>query len=147
MISPTGKGIRGSDKWGSGAYGSSRDNGSRIHSGVDFICEPGQNVLCPISSGKIIREAKPYSKGDYSGILIRGKNIEIKMFYLMPIFPMIGQECRKGDYIGIAQDISEKYPGMTPHIHLEIVSLNPGVLINLCDELNVFNEIVVSLWE
>ena len=127
MISPTGSCVRGLDKHGEGKYGAGR--GNHLHKGADFICVPGQNIVSPIK-GIIIREAKPYAKSDYSGLLIRGSDIEIKMFYLEINLKLIGSSIMIGDFVGIAQDISKKYPGMTPHIHLEIVSINPELFIN-----------------
>ncbi len=128
MISPTGRGVRTKDNWGEGRYGASR--GNRKHKGVDYICKPGQKVVSPIN-GIIIREAKPYAKSKYSGLLIAGEHIAIKMFYFEPLkipgHEIMGKEIKKGDTIGIAQDISEKYPGMDPHIHLEIVSVDPAI--------------------
>lgn len=128
MISPTGKGTRGLDKYGSGAYGAGR--GNRIHRGADYICVPGQDVVSPVS-GTVIRAARPYRGDDYSGLLIRSPDIEIKLFYLKPLSRIIGANVKAGEKIGVAQDISKKYPGMTPHIHLQIDSIDPELLINL----------------
>jgi len=133
MISPTGKPIRDFDAWGRGTYGAPR--GKRIHRGVDFICEAGQQVICPIGglNGDVIvvREARPYTEGEYSGVLLKTVGIVIKMFYLEPDRSLIGQTIKQGHIIGHAQDISEKYEGMIPHVHLEIVGMNPEVLLNL----------------
>jgi len=129
MISPTGKGIRDRDKWGSGAYESPRGH-SRTHNGTDFICTPGQSIFSPIS-GLIIREARPYADSVYSGILIRNDNISIMMFYLIPDKTLIQTWAVKGKPIGIAQDISLKYPDMTPHIHLSVKRMNPALLLDL----------------
>ncbi len=126
MISPTKKEIRGTDGFGSGSYGARR--GDHIHKGVDYICIPGQMVVMPIA-GVILREARPYANDSrWSGVLIKGKNAEIKMFYLSPDKTLFGQNLNEGAMIGIAQDISKKYPGITPHIHLEIVSINPEIV-------------------
>ncbi len=50
------------------------------------------------------------------------------MWYLEPYKYAIGQEARVGDAIGIAQDIGEKYEGVTPHIHLRIVKIDPVLI-------------------
>lgn len=127
IISPTELGIRGTDNWGRGAFGAPR--GDHVHKGVDFICVPGQSVLAPIS-GLIQREARPYSKGPYSGCLIASKEISIKMFYFELDKSLIGTEVEQGRIIGIAQDIRKKgYPGMTPHIHLEIDMVDPTLFL------------------
>lgn len=133
IISPTGKGIRTRDKWGSGFYNSSRDAGLRLHKGIDLICYPGQDIIMPIS-GLIVREAKPYSNKDFSGCLIRASWIEIKMFYFNLNKDLLNKWVAEGKPIGTAQDISKEYPGITSHIHLEIVSIDPSLLGNFTVE-------------
>jgi hypothetical protein len=127
MISPTSLGVRDKDNWGEGRYGVSR--GNRMHKGTDYICNPGQDIVTPIS-GKIIREAKPYAGSHYSGVLIKGEHISIKMFYFTPYDGFKGRVVKKGEAIGTAQDISEKYDRMTPHIHLEIITIDPEIVTN-----------------
>jgi len=129
MISPTGKGIRETDDWGSGRFGAPRGNGN-LHNGVDFICTPGQSVFSPIS-GVVVREAKPYPNSDYSGVLLHNDNIDMVLFYLIPDANLIGGWCVKGAVIGVAQDISEKYPDMIPHVHLKVVKFNPELLLDM----------------
>ena len=128
MISPTGKGIRRSDKWGKGSYGDSRKSqGSRYaHKGTDYICDPGQDIVAPIR-GLVTRFARPYAKGIYSGLLIQGRHVAVKMFYFKPEKSIVGCFVKQGRVIGKAQDISEKFPGMTPHVHLEIDSIDPEI--------------------
>jgi len=127
LISPTGKGIRKSDSHGSGEYGASR-GANRYHTGVDFICEPGQIIVSPCQ-GKIVRVARPYATGYWLGVLIRNEILSLFLFYLIPHKELIGQEVRAGHDIGIAQDISVKYPGITPHIHMQIESIDPGLFL------------------
>jgi len=130
MVSPTGKGLRQSDKYGRGAYGVSRRSGTRKHQGADYICEPGQDVVAPIA-GTIKREARPYPPPDwftrYSGLVIENEYCSIKLFYLEPMRQLIGQRIRMGQTIGVAQDISKRYEGMIPHVHLEITSIDPAL--------------------
>jgi murein DD-endopeptidase MepM/ murein hydrolase activator NlpD len=127
MISPTGEGIR-SDRAGDGHYGARR--GAKTHKGVDYICIPEQPIKAPIS-GRIVREARPYATGDYSGVVIQNKHYAIKMFYLDPVRDLIGEDVEQGAVIGTAQDISKRYAGqgMTPHIHLEIDHVNPEIFV------------------
>lgn len=127
MVSPTGHSVRGLDKHGSGSYGAGR--GNKLHKGADYICIPGQDIVSPIK-GVVVREARPYADSDYSGLVILGMEIKIKLFYLKPNLELIGMPVNTGDTIGVAQNISKRYSGMTPHIHLEIVSINPEILIN-----------------
>ena len=129
MISCTGKPIRGTDPWGNGHYGASR-GGSRKHLGSDFECEPGQHIVMPIT-GTVIRVANPYLNSDFSGLLIENRQITLKMFYFMPELKYIGQTLPKGHFIGIAQDISTRYEGMIPHIHVQVDSIDPGLLLDV----------------
>ena len=133
ITSPTGLGIR-SDPAGDGHYGAPR--GRRKHDGLDFLCKPGQTVRCPIEAGKVIREARPYARGTYSGLLIQNKHLAIKIFYLDPWPGVIGKIVQRGEPIGIAQDVSEKYQGgMEAHIHLAVVSFNPQILLEKGESL------------
>jgi len=128
MISCTGKLIRGSDPWGNGHYGASR--GSRTHLGCDFICTPGQHIVMPIT-GTVIRVANPYVNSDFSGLVISNHQITLKLFYFMPDLKYIGQTLPKGHFIGIAQDISKRYEEMTPHIHVQVESIDPALLLDM----------------
>lgn len=126
MISPTGKGIR-NDSLGSGHYGAMR-GGSR-HKGFDFLCDPGQTVVAPIG-GTILRVARPYGNSEYSGVLLAGKTLALKLFYLLPDESLIGKEVQAGDVIGIAQNISQMYGrSMRAHIHLQVVSADPQLFL------------------
>jgi len=128
MISPTGQKVRGWDKFGSGAYGAPR--GGRPHKGVDFICKPGQSVMSPIT-GVVVREARPYAQGPFSGLVIENDHVKIKMFYLEPDLKLVGQQVPKGRFVGLAQDIGEKHPGIKPHIHLEVDRVDPSLFLDM----------------
>ncbi len=126
MISPTEKGVR-NDPCGSGYYRAKR--GGRLHKGTDYLCVGGQSIYSPIS-GLLKREAKPYAKEEYSGCVIENEFVTIKMFYFKPFKDLIGKKVEQCQHIGFAQDISKKYsPKMLPHIHLEIISIDPNVFI------------------
>ena len=127
MISPTGLGLRKEDEWGKGHYGAPRPHG--FHKGMDFICVPGHIVRMPIN-GRIVRKAKPYPDSFLSGVVIRNKDMEIKLFYFKPDNELIGKNVKQGENIGIAQDIRERYDDrMIPHLHLQIDSLNPAMFL------------------
>jgi len=129
MINPTGGGIR-NDSEGSGYYGAKR--GDRQHHGIDFHCHPGQPVKSPID-GSITRIARPYADSEeYSGCVIQGKRISVKLFYLSPFPEIIGKRVTAGETIGKAQDISRRYSDkMTPHIHLEIDHCDPLLFLDM----------------
>ncbi len=123
MISSTGYGIRGIDKWGSGHFGAPR--GKRKHDGVDFICSPGQRIWFPFDQGYMTRVAQPYAKPGYSGCEIQAidnnKCYICKMFYFEPDETLIpSTQIFMGETIGTAQDISKKYKDITWHIHLQV---------------------------
>ena len=127
MISPTGQGIR-QDSMGDGHYGAKRVN--RRHTGVDYLCEPGQPIVMPID-GILVRKAKPYAEGELSGVAIQADKMDMKMFYFKPHDDLIGKYILQGEEIGIAQDVSEKHGHkMFPHVHLEITAIDPDVFIN-----------------
>jgi hypothetical protein len=135
MISPTGKGIRGHDKWGGGFFGASRDGGKRKHEGADFISETGQQVVMPLD-GTIVRVARPYADDNrYSGCLIRTPEYpEVKMFYFEPLQGLIGKKAKRGCVIGFAQNVAARYPRITNHVHLEVhgqdgKAINPATLL------------------
>lgn len=134
MINPTGGKIR-SDSQGDGHHGAPR--GKRTHDGTDYECEPGQAVKAP-HSGTLTRRAYPYGDKDirWMGCVIESKAVTTKMFYLKPSHNLIGQNIKRGQVIGTAQDISVKYPGMTPHIHLRVVNVDPELLIAETTELS-----------
>lgn len=116
------------DNAGDGSFNSKRTHGK--HQGIDLVAHGGAVVFSPIN-GKITRKAFPY-KGDekYQGVLIEGrgehKGIQFKIFYITPDADLIGTEVKKGQRIGIAQRVSEKYPGqgMKDHIHVELLVEN-----------------------
>jgi hypothetical protein len=127
IISPTGLGVR-NDAAGHGYYGAKR--GTRLHMGMDFLCKYAQDVVSPID-GFVERIAYPYAGDrDYKGLVIRGSQLTIKLFYVAPWDWIIGTEIKQGDVVGMAQDISAKYGGkMLPHVHLSIVAIDPEILL------------------
>ena len=133
MISPTGHGIRYSDMHGRGDYGAPR--GNKRHRGVDFIVSPpGQAVVAPCA-GDVIRIKNPYANPVngtfFKGILIRASDYEYTLFYIEPLNEVLRTRVEKGQLLGYAQDISIKYPGMIPHIHMQFDSINPELFIRL----------------
>ena len=131
-MSPTGMGIR-NDAGGQGHFGAKRRrtnaNGEEIiytHKGVDYRCIPGQAIFMPFT-GQIVRVARPYANGPYSGAVISCKRMTIKIFYFEPYPETIGKIYKIGMPIGVAQDISQRYPdsGVTPHIHVQVEEVDP----------------------
>jgi len=130
MTNPTGGEIR-KDLSGDGRYGASR--GHRKHLGTDYVGSPGQPARQPIS-GKIIRSIRAYNDtAEYRGVEIVGKHMTVKMLYVDPYAELIGKHVDEGDFIGTVQDVTLHYknpqPGDQPHVHLEVVSIDPEYLI------------------
>jgi len=128
---PTGKDVR-NDRGGSGRYGAPRTkkiNGQirrYQHNGIDLSCDPGQEVLSPIS-GHIIRSVIAYNDTkEYTGLIISNELITVRLLYVA----LTGKEndfFEQRQVIGKAQDISKRYreQGVTPHVHVQIDSINP----------------------
>jgi murein DD-endopeptidase MepM/ murein hydrolase activator NlpD len=110
--------IRGCDGLGCGGFGVSRASGTRTHKGLDFVITPGQTVVSPIN-GTIKRNVDVYSDGKWKGLYISGEDFDIKIFYLNYNPSIIGKTVQVGEAIATAANIADKYPGITPHIHLE----------------------------
>lgn len=123
FANPTGKGVREHDAYGFGAFGASRDGGSRRHEGVDFIADAGQTVVSPIS-GFVTKIGFAYADdADLKFVEISNPalNYAARVFYIDPQVE-VGQPVRMGQPIGAHATLEKKYPGgMTDHVHLEII--------------------------
>lgn len=128
MRNPTGGELRGNDSYGSGAYLAGR--GNRPHRGRDYLGTPGQMVYAAIG-GIMIRTARPYANSNLSGCVIQNDKITVKMFYFKPTHGLIGKEVFEGQGIGIMQAISDRYPGMPDHVHLEIDHMDPELFMGV----------------
>jgi murein DD-endopeptidase MepM/ murein hydrolase activator NlpD len=126
-IIPTELKKRPQDKWGSGEFGAPR--GDHTHHGIDYCCPPEVQILSPVA-GKITKHGYPYSDDlTFRYVQITAENgYNHRVFYVEPILP-IGRIVRKGSIIGFSQSLTERYPGITQHIHYEIKNgkeyLNP----------------------
>ena len=119
MRHPLDRGIRGSDRWGSGGFGAGR--GDRKHAGVDYICKPGDVVVSPIT-GKVKRWGYCYSDPQwmsYRLVEIASDAMVVRLLYMLPSVA-VGNHVNEGDPLGIAQNIAARYPGMIPHVHVDL---------------------------
>ena len=117
--------IRDTDCHGSGAYLAPRGerNGKpRLHIGVDPIVPH----LCQVLSGctgRVTKVGYPYSDDlsyRYVQVTSSASGMRLRYFYLLPSVK-VGDDITCGDVIGRADDITKRYPGITPHVHFEIL--------------------------
>jgi murein DD-endopeptidase MepM/ murein hydrolase activator NlpD len=125
FANPTGAAPRGHDEFGDGNFGARRDGGSRDHEGVDYVAKAGQDVHAPIS-GYITKIGYAYG-GDTSLTFVEITNPALKYvaraFYVKPTVE-VGQAIHLGQTIGTDQSLQKHYPGITNHVHLEV--MQPG---------------------
>ena len=126
------RGVRGVDKYGSGTFGASRDGGARMHLGRDYIALPGDEALFPIH-GVIERNGVAYAGSTLGSIHIRGtgehQGLTMKVLYVDCDHP-VGYIGTPGTRLGVVQSLQSKYPGITNHIHCELmVATDPESLM------------------
>ena len=110
--------LRKCDNWGCGHYGASR--GSRKHSGIDIVCIPGERAFC-FNRGTVT--AIGYAYGDdltYRIVDITEGEFRWRYFYVDPVVN-VGDELDAYTQIGTHQALGPRYPGITEHLHLEVV--------------------------
>lgn len=129
-----------SDSAGDGRFGASR--GTRLHKGIDFECFPGQ-VLVGGISGTVTKHG--YCYGDdltWRYVQVTDVNgLNHRFFYVDPLIP-VGECVGPESHIGVAQDITRRYPGqgMVPHVHYEVMTgsgehLDPGQFVAIEGQL------------
>lgn len=112
---------RGTDFFGSGAFGSTRDGGKRKHQGVDYAAAPGHKVTAPIS-GVVKRVGYAYKKDSrltYVEITNSETGYSARVLYVSSAVS-VGQKLAAGEMIGTVQDLSVRYAGITNHVHVEV---------------------------
>jgi len=122
FVNPTGEAVREHDDYGLGRFGASRDGGTRDHAGVDFVSEAGQKVVAPIS-GYVTRIGYAYDDAPelrYVEISNPALRYTARVLYVRPSVK-VGQAVRLGTPIGKAATLQERYPGITDHVHLEVM--------------------------
>lgn len=120
------------DLGGAGYFRASRKSGNMIykHKGIDLTLPqgPGQNAWSPIT-GKICRPVRVYlDTAEYTGFVIENADIRLKILYCNMI-SISGGFFRQGQHIGNVQDISKRYSKCIPHLHIEVIWINPLILM------------------
>jgi hypothetical protein len=78
---------------------------------------------------EVIRIARPYANDSrFSGLLVGNRHIRLYLFYVAPLKDIVSSQVGMGKVIGTAQDIGLKYPGITPHIHVQVYSMDLEIL-------------------
>ncbi|KQV55858.1 MULTISPECIES: M23 family metallopeptidase [unclassified Caulobacter] len=125
FANPTGAAPRGHDDFGDGEFGARRDGGTRAHEGVDYVAKAGQAVSAPMS-GYVTKIGYAYA-GDTELKFVEITNPALdyaaRAFYVTPDVE-VGQSVRLGQPIGTVESLQGHYPGITNHVHLEILA--PG---------------------
>lgn len=137
FANPTGFEVRAHDDFGFGAFGASRDGGSRHHEGVDYVGFAGQDVAAPIA-GQVTRMGLAYADANYKYVEITNPETgyEARVFYVEPTIA-IGDTVEVGQVIGKLKSLQPRYPGITDHVHLEV--MKSGARLNAA-------EVIVARW-
>jgi RHS repeat-associated protein len=129
-VNPTGNCPRGRDGQGSGQFQASRGTNRGPHEGTDYLATAGQDVVAP-TAGTITRPVhRVYKTPPYhSGFLLTGFNgYEIKGFYVTLDPSLVGSQVAAGDVLGPSQDLTPRYPGISNHVHIEILDANGNLI-------------------
>ena len=117
------RGVRGVDKYGSGTFMASRDGGARPHLGRDYIGLPGDVALFPIHA-VIERIGVAYADSPLGSIHLRGihehQGLTMKILYVQ-CDHRVGDIGKVGERLGEVQSLQARYPGITDHIHVELM--------------------------
>lgn len=114
--------MRVSDTHGMGHFGAPR--GSRVHMGVDYAVLPDSWVLSPVC-GEVSKLGVVYSEHPefrYVEVTDHKYKDRLRFFYVYPMGVAVGKVVLAGQRIGYVQDLEELYPGITPHVHFEVMT-------------------------
>lgn len=113
--------IRGTDKFGCGAFGARRDGGTRTHVGVDIVTIDGQ-PFHSLNAGTVTKLGYVY-KGSWEFRYVQVEHADKskwRYYYVSPTVEL-GLKIKIGDKLGLTQSLQGKYKGITPHVHFEII--------------------------
>lgn len=115
--------MRGSDRHGSGKFRAPRTNVYGFHRGVDYVATSGQSVVA-VTAGEVTKIGFPYkanNKITYVEIT-SPLGYVVREFYVDPLTSIrVGSNVVTGQPIGTHQSLSARYPGITEHVHVEIM--------------------------
>jgi murein DD-endopeptidase MepM/ murein hydrolase activator NlpD len=151
--------IRGIDpRYGSGAFGASRDGGKRTHEGVDLLADPGTSAVAPLT-GKVTYIGNPYKPdviaknpalGNLQFVQITDENgNHAQVHYVTPSVKFGDKVVAGQTPIGTVQNLNPAYPGIPNHVHLQLLQgrdkVNPTpYLVNPTPYLSLGQEMVTA---
>lgn len=100
-----------------GSFGAPRDNGTRLHQGIDLYAPQGTAVLAAESG--VVTAVQGWSGPGTKGLLVYSPNTDITILYgaVAPgSYPNIGTEVKQGEKIATIG----VYPAGSTMLHLEI---------------------------
>lgn len=110
--------LRECDAKGCGYFGAPR--GDRQHNGVDLAGRVKGRVFSPVS-GRVTKVGYAYSDDlSFRYVQITSGGYDFRVFYVAP-FVGLHTEVLYGDLIGTRQALGRRYPGITEHVHFEII--------------------------
>jgi murein DD-endopeptidase MepM/ murein hydrolase activator NlpD len=125
-VNPTGGALRGRDNWGEGHFGATRrrKNGTVYsHQGQDYLATLGQDVLA-VTTGVVSKIGFPYTNNfHYKYVEITTANkVRVRHLYVDPASGIVvGASVVAGTVIGTYQSLQPKLPGISEHVHVEII--------------------------
>ena len=109
------------DIGGGGWWGA--DRGSRKHKGIDLSTNIGDAIYAPIDGKVVVTKTKISANLNSTKILGTGdyEGYTVYLFYIKPETALINKIVKRGEKVGIQQDLSADYPEkVTDHVHFEI---------------------------
>lgn len=121
FANPTMGPLRGEDAYGSGSFGAARDGGHRVHDGADYVAAPNTIVYSPIS-GEVTKLGYAYAKNTALRFVEVTNSVSSLVTRVLYVDPSVkpGDLLKAGDPIGVAEDLSKRYRGITNHVHVQI---------------------------
>jgi murein DD-endopeptidase MepM/ murein hydrolase activator NlpD len=121
FANPTMGPLRGEDSYGSGSFGATRDGGHRVHDGADYVAAPNTIVYSPIS-GEVTKLGYAYAKNTALRFVEITNSVSSLVSRVLYVDPSVkpGDVLKAGDPIGVAEDLSKRYRGITNHVHVQI---------------------------
>lgn len=118
--------IRGCDKFGCGHFGAKR--GDRLHRGIDLVVLSGE-PFASLCSGKITKLGYVY-KGDMTlrYVEVTTRSGQAWRFHYLKPSVKVGDAVSVGTILGTVQSLQSRYPGITDHVHFEVIEPGGGYL-------------------